>query len=96
MSPMGTPAPALAIGIDVGGTKTALGIVSPDGALGPTQRIENAGASGPKDLLARVAECTRHLASQAPGETMAAVGVGLPELPTGQAGAMRSTSSASS
>jgi glucokinase len=81
MSPRGTAASsALAIGIDVGGTKTALGIVGPDGALGPVLRIENAEAGGPEDLLARVAERARHLASQAPMGTVAGVGVGLPEL----------------
>ena len=81
MNPRGTAASsAPAIGIDVGGTKTALGIVRPDGTLGPAHRIENAEAGGPGDLLAHVAECARHLASQVPAEAVAAVGVGLPEL----------------
>src|SRR5215472_1211367 len=81
MSSRGTAASsALAIGIDVGGTKAALGIVGPDGVLGSAHRIENAEAGGPEDLLACVAECARRLASQVPAGSVAAVGVGLPEL----------------
>ncbi len=93
MSLPGTAAsPALAIGVDVGGTKTALGIVGLDGALGPIQRIENGDASGPEDLLARVTERARDLASQAPAGTVEAVGVGLPEL-VDLAGEVRSATS---
>ncbi len=84
--------PPLSVGIDVGGTKVALGIVGVDGELGSTARIENRDADGPGDLLAWVAESARQMAANAPGGKIAAVGVGLPELVDLQ-GEVRSTTS---
>ncbi len=84
--------PALAIGIDVGGTKIALGIVRPGGTLGPSERIENRDASGPEDLLACLTDRTRQMAARAAEGAVAAVGVGLPEL-VDLDGAVRSATS---
>lgn len=84
----------LAVGIDVGGTKVALGIVDAAGTIGPTDRIENRGAGGPGQLLAAVVDSARHLAAEAPGGAVAAVGVGMPEL-VDLDGAVRSATSIS-
>lgn len=70
----------LAVGIDVGGTKVALGIVDASGRIGRTDRIENRAAGGQQQLLATVVDRARKLVAEAPSGAVAAVGVGLPEL----------------
>jgi glucokinase len=65
-----------AIGIDVGGTKTALALVSPDGQLRSLERVRNRDAGGPGPLLDLVADRCRALAPQRP----VAIGVALPEV----------------
>lgn len=66
-----------AIGIDVGGTKTALGLVGADGTLGALERIENRAAGGPGELLTLVADRCRVLADTV---DPVAIGVALPEV----------------
>jgi glucokinase len=79
----------LAVGIDVGGTKVALGIVDALGSIGRTDRIENREAGGPRQLLATVVDRARRLVAEAPDGAVAAIGVALPELVDTQ-GAVRS------
>jgi glucokinase len=66
-----------AIGVDVGGTKVALGLVAPDGTLRSRGRIENREAGGSDELLALVADRCRELTAD--GEA-AALGVALCEV----------------
>jgi glucokinase len=70
-----------AIGIDVGGTKTALGIVTTDGALASPRRLENREVPDARALLAAVAAEARALAEQIESATrLAGIGVGICEL----------------
>jgi glucokinase len=70
-----------AIGIDVGGTKTALGIVTADGALAAPRRLANRDAAGADALLAAVAAEARGLAELVePEATLVGIGVGICEL----------------
>jgi glucokinase len=71
-----------AIGVDVGGTKTALALVSPDGELHALERIRNRDAGGAEPLLTAIADRCRAIAHDPP----VAIGVALPEVldPTGQ------------
>jgi glucokinase len=66
-----------AIGIDVGGTKTAIGLVDSDGTLRSLERLSfrDAGSSDP--LLAAIAERCARLADLEPP---VAIGLALPEL----------------
>jgi len=75
-------APVCAIGLDVGGTKIAGGLVTPDGAT-LTRRIiptrpERGGEAVLEDALA-LAACLRDEASAA-GRNVAAIGIGVAEL----------------
>ena len=70
----------VALGIDVGGTKVALGLVDAEGRLSEASRIENRAARGAVDLLRRVADEARRLAATAGPAGVAAVGVGLCEV----------------
>ena len=65
-----------AIGVDVGGTKVALGLVDVDGKVVRRERIENREARDAAALLARVAVAARELADS----TAVPVGVGICEL----------------
>ena len=68
-----------ALGIDVGGTKAALGVVTGDGRLLRSARVDNRDAATAADLLAMVASAAQDLVSPAtPG--LAGVGIGVPEL----------------
>ena len=71
-----TPA---ALGIDVGGTKVALGVVTADGRLLRSARVDNRDATTADGLLAMVASAARDL-SAAAGPGLAGVGIGMPEL----------------
>jgi glucokinase len=66
-----------AIGVDVGGTKVAVGLVGSDGGLRSLDRIENRHAGGSDALLTLVAERCQELRA---GAEVAAVGVALCEL----------------
>jgi glucokinase len=70
----------VALGIDVGGTKVALGLVDAAGQLRQASRIETGAASTAADLLPRVAEEARRLAAEAGPAGVTAVGVGMCEL----------------
>ena len=74
------PGPDVALGIDVGGTKVALGLVDAAGRLTEASRIENRTAHSADDLLQHVADEARRLAAAAGPAGVAAVGVGLCEL----------------
>ncbi len=81
MSGAGDPGghPRTALGIDVGGTKAALGVVTPGGRLLRSARVDNRDAATAADLLAMVASAARDLAS-ATGPGLTGVGMGVPEL----------------
>lgn len=66
-----------AIGVDVGGTKVALGLVATDGELRSPSRIENRAAGGTDALLSLIAERCRELAAD---EGVRALGVALCEV----------------
>jgi glucokinase len=74
------PGSDVALGIDVGGTKVAFGLVDAAGRLAEASRIENRVAHGADDLLQQVASEARRLAAAAGSAGVAAVGVGLCEL----------------
>jgi glucokinase len=82
----------VALGIDVGGTKVALGLVDAEGRLSEGSRIENRTARGADDLLRRVAKEARRLAAEAGPAGVAAVGVGICELVDAE-GQVRSSAS---
>ncbi len=67
----------VAIGIDVGGTKTALAVVEPDGSIRRSDRIENRDADDSDGLLATIEQRCREMAAHA---HPVAVGVALPEV----------------
>ena len=82
-----------AIGIDVGGTKTALGIVTADGALASPRRVANRDVQDAEALLAAIAAEARALAELIEPETrLAGIGVGICEL-VDRDGEIRSASS---
>lgn len=66
-----------AIGIDVGGTKTALALVAPDGTVRSSERLYMRDAAGPDELLASIAARSRALAAET---DVAGIGVALPEV----------------
>ena len=66
-----------AIGVDVGGTKVALGLVATDGGLRSASRIENHAAGGTDALLTLIAERSRELAAD---DGVTALGVALCEV----------------
>jgi glucokinase len=72
-----TPDRTAAIGIDVGGTKVALGVVTSDGELISRDRVENRTACDAGALLASVAAAARRLADPL---RIVGVGVGICEL----------------
>jgi predicted NBD/HSP70 family sugar kinase len=78
MTPELTPA---AVGIDVGGTKVAVGAVFADGHLEHTTQIETRSANGAAALLDRVATAAVGVARQLEGQAeLAGVGVAVCEL----------------
>jgi len=68
---------AAALGIDVGGTKTALALVEADGSIRRSDRIENRDTGGSDELLASIGQHCRELAAH---DAPIAVGVALPEV----------------
>lgn len=77
----GRSASKAAIGIDVGGTKVALGVVSSDATLSARRRIANSDLPDARALLATVAAETRDLAEALEdGIDLVGVGVGICEL----------------
>lgn len=67
----------VAIGIDVGGTKTALAVVGADGSIRRSDRIENRDTGSSDGLLASIERRCRELAAP---DAPAAIGVALPEV----------------
>lgn len=62
-------------GIDLGGTKIRIGVVGPDGQLIRAETRPTAAASGPEDIIRRMAGFVRELAGP---DDIAAVGLGAP------------------
>jgi glucokinase len=70
---------SVALGIDVGGTKVALGLVDADGAVRARRLLLNEEAPNLRALLQRVVEVAGELAASAAG-ALVGVGVGMCEL----------------
>jgi glucokinase len=71
---------ALRLGLDIGGTKLAVGVVGPDGRVLARRRLPTAGAGDGERLLERLAELAEAACADlgiAPGD-LAGVGVALP------------------
>jgi glucokinase len=79
---MATHEEVWAIGIDVGGTKIAAGLVRfPAGGVTCRQIIRTRAERGPEDVLTDVATLALALSAQLPhGERFAGIGIGVPEL----------------
>src|SRR5262245_31345953 len=79
---MATHEDVWAIGLDVGGTKIAAGLVRfPAGEVTCRRVIRTRAERGPEEVLADVAELARALSAQLPrGERFAGIGIGVPEL----------------
>ncbi|MCS6861571.1 MAG: ROK family protein [Abditibacteriales bacterium] len=74
------PSELYAVGVDVGGTKFAAGLVHHDGRLvGRVLSDETRRFSGPRELLRRIAQVAQEVAAGVPsGGEVACVGVGVP------------------
>lgn len=72
---------ALALGVDVGGTKTRVGVVDSDGALVMLDEVPTAAEGGADPGLRRSLALARVVAEQADaqGLSISAIGVGVPE-----------------
>ncbi len=69
------------IGIDLGGSKIALGLVSPDDQIVSRRRINTEADEGVESVTARIAAQVDSLKDDLPrGETIAGVGIGAPGL----------------
>lgn len=69
------------IGIDLGGSKIALGLVSPDDQIVSRRRIDTEADEGAESVTARIAAQVDSLEDDLPrGETIAGVGIGAPGL----------------
>ena len=68
-------APPNYLGIDIGGTKLAVGVSTAQGRLLATERIPTESADGPDRVLARLIELCRRTIEKA-GVSVAAAGVG--------------------
>ena len=67
------------IGIDLGGSKIALGLVTPDSAILARRRIDTEADAGLQSVIERLAEQVDDLtAALPPGEGIAAIGIGAP------------------
>jgi glucokinase len=67
------------IGIDVGGTKVALGLVAPSERIVARDRFETRSREGPASLVARLCASIEQLSTRvAPGDRLAAVGLCAP------------------
>ncbi len=67
------------IGIDLGGTKTALGLISPDNRVVAHRRMPTDADQGPQAVVERIARLVAELESELPaGEKVAALGICTP------------------
>ena len=76
------PGDVWAVGLDVGGTKIAGGLIRfPAGEVVARRRMPTRAARDPNDILADVVEMSRDLADEVPASArFAGVGLGMPEL----------------
>lgn len=67
------------VGIDLGGTKTALGTIDPDDQIVARRRMPTAADAGPADVVERIAQGVADLARELPrGARIAALGICCP------------------
>lgn len=67
------------IGVDLGGTKTALGLISPDNQIVARRRIPTLAEKGPEQAVRRIAEQARDLEQTLPaGQRISALGICAP------------------
>jgi glucokinase len=67
------------VGVDLGGTKTALGLISPVDAVVGSRRILTLADEGPTQIVERIAACVDELKTAIPaGESIGALGICCP------------------
>ncbi|MCK6629783.1 MAG: ROK family protein [Anaerolineae bacterium] len=78
-SPPRLPASSWVIGVDLGGTKIAAGLVSPDNKIVKKVYVQTGVSEGPAAAVERIAGCIEQLRNALPaGEQIAAIGVCCP------------------
>ena len=60
--------PDWVVGVDLGATKTALGLVDPTNTIVGRQRILTRANDGPQPVIERIAQCIRNLERELPGD----------------------------
>ncbi|HSL84795.1 MAG TPA: ROK family protein, partial [Thermoanaerobaculia bacterium] len=86
---MGGRTEPLALGIDLGATKSELGLVTSAGVVLATRRLPTASGAGPERVVANLAAAGRELLEEAPSEVLG-VGVGMAGQVAGRTGVVRS------
>jgi len=86
---MGERTGPLALGIDLGATKSELGLVSRAGEVLATRRLPTASQAGPDRVVADLAAAGRELLEEAPAQVLG-VGVGMAGQVAGRSGVVRS------
>src|SRR5262245_27326995 len=67
------------VGVDLGGTKTALGLISPDNRLVAQRRMATNPDEGPGSVVERIAQLVSDLGAELPaGEKISALGICCP------------------
>jgi len=67
------------VGIDLGGTKMALGLIDPDGQIATRRRLQTDADAGPADVVERIAQSVADLARELPhGARIAVLGICCP------------------
>jgi glucokinase len=67
------------VGVDLGGTKTAIGLISPADAVVGARRIPTRAEDGPQQIVERIAACVDELSAAVPaGERIGALGICCP------------------
>jgi glucokinase len=86
---MGERGEALCLGVDLGATKSELGLVSRAGEILATRRLATDAEGGPERVVADLAAAGRELLEEAPSEVLG-VGVGMAGQVAGRTGVVRS------
>jgi len=76
---MASPKPNWVVGVDLGATKIAAGLINPDNDIVQRAYAETRPAEGPQAAVERIAACIEELQAMLPaGETLAAIGLCCP------------------
>lgn len=87
---MADPRASLALGVDLGATKSELALVSPAGQVLASRRRETDAEGGPERVVADLTAAARELLEEAPSPVVG-VGVGVAGQVDGRSGVVRST-----